>query len=217
MMFDTIKRWMGSAPDAGGADPKVLTTWARGAGHAVKTVSGSTPGLVIESPTGWRLEWGPTQRPYYVGHELRFRCDCGVPGDVQMLWISKAMAHNLETDVFQRFTDAMQTRVDNTLPDEMRWLAMHPKVLLTDRPLLARRFLLLSNAEALTLQWLDADLLDALEAAATTWWTDNLAMVMTVNRGLLTIRMSGEAVEPRQLDVVSALFEHAAGRLTDVA
>ena len=217
MMFDTIKRWMGSAPDAGGADPKVLTTWARGAGHAVKTVSGSTPGLVIESPTGWRLEWGPSQRPYYAGQELRFRCDCGVSGDVQMLWISKAMAHNLETDVFQRFTDAMQTRVDNTLPDEMRWLAMHPKVLLTDRPLLARRFLLLSNAEALTLQWLDADLLDALEAAATTWWTDNLAMVMTVNRGLLTIRMSGDAVEPRQLDVVSALFEHAAGRLTDVA
>lgn len=217
MMFDTIKRWMGSAPAVGGADPKVLTAWAKEAGHAVKTVSGATPGLVIESRAGWRLEWGPSQRPYYTGQELRFRCDCGVSPDVQMLWISKAMAHTLETDVFRRFTDAMQTRVDNSLPDEMRWLAMHPKVLLTDRPLLARRFLLLSNAEALTLQWLDTDLLDTLETAATTWWTDSLAMVLTVNRGLLTIRMSGDDLEARQLGVVSTLFEQAAGRLTDVA
>jgi hypothetical protein len=216
-MFDAIKRWMGTSKPVSGAESRVLTAWAKDEGHAIKTVSGKAHGMVIETRAGWRVEWGPSQRPYFHGQELRFRCDSGLSPDVQMLWLSKAMAQNLESDVFQRFTDAMQTKIDSSLPDEMRWLAMHAKVLLTDHPLLARRFLLLSNAEAVTLRWLDAELLTELETAAASWWTDALIALMTVNRGILTIRMSGDGVEPNQLKMVGRLFDVAARRLTAVA
>lgn len=215
MMFDTIKRWMGTAkPESVSAGPQVLTDWAKSEGHTIKTVSGHAHGVVVETRAGWRVEWGHTQRPYFQHHELRFRCDCGVSPDVQMLFLSKAMAQALESDVFQRFTDAMQTRIDNTLPDEMRWLALHSKVSLAEHPVLARRFLLLSNAESVTRQWLAPDLLTALEAAASSWWTDGLIVLMTVNRGILTIRMSGDDLEPNQLKLVGRLFDLAAARLT---
>jgi hypothetical protein len=206
-MFDATPQ----ATPEGGA--RVLINWAREEGHTVKSVAGNAHGLVIETASGWRIEWGPSQRPYFQTHELRFRCDCSVSPDVQVLWLSKALAHQLESDVFNSYTDATQTRIDTSLPDEMRWLAMHPKLLLVERPLLARRFLLLSNAEAVTRQWLASPVLDALEAAASSWWTDQLVMLMTLNRGILTIRMPGDGLEPNQLKWVGGLFDVAVQHL----
>lgn len=218
-MFDTIKRWIGGAPQATATESgaRVLTAWARDEGHKVKSVAGNAQGVVIETAAGWRIEWGPSQRPYFKGHELRFRCDGGVSPDVQVLWVSKVLAHQLESEVFNSYTDAMQTRIDTTLPDEMRWLAMHPKLLLVERPLLARRFLLLTNAEGVTRQWFDGPVLDAFDAAASSWWTDALVMLMTLNRGILTIRMPGDDLEPNQLKRVGSLFDVAAQHLRTLA
>ena len=98
-------------------------------GHAFKRVKDKTGGgYVVETADGWRVEWGESQRPYIMGKELRFRCDTGMSPDVQMVMVSKTLAQALESDVFSRFTNAMQTQIDNTLPDEMRWLAMHQRV-----------------------------------------------------------------------------------------
>lgn len=218
MMLDALKRLIGARqPQATGQDQQVLAAWAKEEGHKLKTVSGQAGGVVVDTTAGWRVEWGPAQRPYFPAQELRFRFDAGIPADVQILFLSKVLAHTLESDVFQRFTDAMQTRVDNTLPEEMRWLAMHTKVALAEHPVLSRRFLMLSNAESVARQWLDAELAAALEAAAASWWTDALVAVMTVNRGILTVRMSGDKLEVNQLRMVSALFDLAARKLVDAA
>lgn len=217
-MLDALKRLIGAGqPQATGPDQHVLATWAKEEGHKLKTVSGQAGGVVVDTTAGWRVEWGPAQRPYFTAQELRFRFDAGVPADVQILFLAKVLAHTLESDVFQRFTDAMQTRVDNTLPEEMRWLAMHTKVSLAEHPVLSRRFLMLSNAEGVAKQWLDPELAAALEAAAASWWTDALVAVMTVNRGILTVRMSGDKLEVNQLRLVSALFDLAARKLVDAA
>lgn len=214
-MFDTIKRWMGaqSSAAAGLDAQRTLAAWAKEEGLQFKTVSGPTGGAVVDTPAGWRVERGPSQRPYFSGPELRFRFDSGLPPDVQILLLTRALAHRLESDVFERFTDAMQTQVDHTLPEEMRWLAMHAKVPLTGHPTLAKRFLLLSNVESIAQLWLDAEHVAALEEAATTWWNDNLVMVVTVNRGILTARMPGEPLELNQLRSVSRLFDLAARKL----
>lgn len=214
-MFDTIKRWMGaqSSAAAGMGNERTLAAWAKEEGLQFKTVSGATGGIVIDTPAGWRVERGPSQRPYFSGSELRFRFDSGLPPDAQILLLTRALAHRLETDVFESFTDAMQTRVDNSLPEEMRWLAMHAKVSLTGHPTLARRFLLLSNVEGIARTWLDPEYVSALEEAATSWWTDNLVMVMTLNRGILTVRMPGDQLELNQLRSVSRLFDLAARKL----
>jgi hypothetical protein len=216
-MFETLKRWMHKSAPAADADQKVLSAWAKGAGHTLKAVTGGAPGAVVQSASGWRLEWGRSQRPYFPGHELRFRSESGLTPDVQMLWLSKTFAQTLEGEVFQRFTDANQTRIDSSMPDEMRWLAMHPKVSLAPYPLLVKRFWLLSNAPQVASQWLEGELSTALEVAAASWWVDQAGVLITVNRGILTLRMNGDGIEPNQLAMVSSLFDVAAQRVKALA
>lgn len=216
-MFDSIKRLMRKPTAASDADQKVLAGWAKETGHTLKTVSGNAPGMVVHTDAGWRVEWGASQRPYFPKNELRFRCESGLSPDVQVLWLSKHLAQALESDVFQRFTDANQTRIDSSMPDEMRWLAMHPKVSLSLYPLLAKRFLLLSNAPQVAAQWMHGDVSTALETAAAGWWIDQACVVLTINRGILTIRMSGDGIERNQLDHVSRLFDVAVRRVRALA
>lgn len=218
-MFDALKRMIGSASGGAATDEgQVLAAWAKAEGHTFKRVNAKTgAGFVVEASEGWRVEWGASQRSYISGKELRFRCDTGVAADVQMIMLSRALSQVLETDVFSRFTNAMQTQIDNTLPDEMRWLAMHPRVALNDHPALARRFVLFSNAEAVARQWLDEQVLLALEEAAANWWTDTLVVVLTVNRGMLTLRMPGQGLQPLQLKLVGELYRVLAKRLKVVA
>ncbi|TXI98107.1 MAG: hypothetical protein E6Q31_09555 [Aquabacterium sp.] len=216
-MFDALKRLID--PDhVESEDARVLQSWAKAEGHAFKHVKDKAGGgHVVEAAAGWRAEWGNSQRPYITGKELRFRCDTGIPGDVQLILLSKVLAQTLESDVFSRFTNAMQTQIDNTLPDEMRWLAMHPHVHLPDGTVLARRFSLFANAEPVTTHWLDPETVQALEEAVTSWWSDTLVLVVTLNRGILTARMAGQPIAMAQLKLVSALFAQLAARLQAVS
>ncbi len=215
-MFASIKRLLGSAP-AGPDDGLVLANWAKAEGHTFKRVKGKSDAYVVESGDGWRVELGASKRPYIVGKELRFRCDTGVSGDVQMILLTKVLAQTLESDVFSRFTNAMQTQIDNTLPDEMRWLAMHQRVSLGNTTVLAKRFALLSNADAVAQKWLNTSMVLSLDEAASTWWTDGLMMVLTLNRGIVTMRMTGQSLQPIQLKLVGDLFNQITYRLREVA
>lgn len=216
-MFDSIKRLIGSSP-AKQDEGQALATWAKSQSLVFKRVKDkSGGGYVVETDKGWRVEWGASQRPYIAGKELRFRCDTGLPGDVQLIMVSKVVAQTLESDVFSRFTNAMQTQIDNTLPDEMRWLAMHPKVSLSVSPLLAKRFVLFCNAEAVAQNCLNPDTVRELESAASNWWADGLLLVLTLNRGMLTMRMPGQPIESAQLQMVGKLFAHLADRMRQVA
>jgi hypothetical protein len=217
-MFASIKRLIGSSSNKGD-EGQVLSTWAKAEGHAYKTVRDKEGGghVVQVQDEDWRVEWGTSQRSYIKGKELRFRSETKLSPDVQILLISRVLAHTLETEVFSSFTNAMQTQVDNTLPDEMRWLPMHPRVPLTEPPVLSKRFVVLSNAETVARRWLDDDLLAVLEEAASSWWTDALTMVVTVNRGRLTIRMPGQPLEPAQLHAVGRLCSQATRSLRAAA
>src|SRR5579862_628559 len=55
-----------------GADFSELSAWAKKRGHAFKRERDGL-GFVVDGKlesAPWRLEWGPPQRPYVVGHEL---------------------------------------------------------------------------------------------------------------------------------------------------
>jgi hypothetical protein len=216
-MFDSLKRLI-SSHSTSADEGDIFSAWAKSEGHTFKRVKDKTGGgFVVETGPGWRVEWGESQRPYIHGKELRFRCDTGVSGDVQLILLSKVLAQTLESDVFSRYTNAMQTQIDNTLPDEMRWLAMHPRVALSNSAILSRRFVLLCNAEAVILNALNDHLLQALEDAASNWWTDALVLVVTLNRGMLTARMAGQPLEAAQLKLVGQFFGLMAMRLRQVA
>ncbi|MFX8649052.1 hypothetical protein ABTM34_20550, partial [Acinetobacter baumannii] len=77
----------------------------------------------------------------------------------------------------------------------------------------AKRFMLLSNAEAIAIDWLDAGVVSALDDAAAVWWTDTLVLVLTLNRGILTMRTAGQPLEPARLKLVGQLFARLAARL----
>lgn len=196
-----------------------MSAWAQSQGYAYKTVRDKEGGgyVVHAVDENWRVEWGASQRSYIKGKELRFRSETKMAPDVQILLLSRVLAHALETQVFTSFTNAMQTQVDNTLPDEMRWLPMHPRVVLTGPLVLSKRFVILSNAEAVARQWLDDTLLAVLEDAASSWWTDSLQMVLTINRGRLTIRMPGQPLELAQLKAVGLLCSQATRSLRAAA
>ncbi|MDE2400683.1 MAG: hypothetical protein KGL90_03360 [Burkholderiales bacterium] len=217
-MFASIKRLIGPG-SAKGNEGEVLAAWAKSEGYSFKTVREKVSGgyVVDAQDKGWRVEWGTSQRSYIKGKELRFRCESKLPPDVQILLLTRVLAHTLETEVFSSFTNAMQTQVDNTLPDEMRWLAMHSRVVLSEPPVLARRFVILSNADEVARKWLDDELLAVLEDAASSWWTDTLTLVLTVNRGRLTIRMPGQPLEDAQLRAIGKLFAQAASSLRATA
>lgn len=216
-MFSAIKRLIGAGPkvvDQG----EVLSAWAKAEGHIFKRVHGRSPGYVVETKRGWRAEWGASQRRLYIpGQELRLRSESSMPHDVQMVMLTRAWAQTLETDVFSRYTNDMQTQIDNTLPDEMRWLAMHPQVDTPQSPMLAKRFVILSNSVEISQLWLDTTLITAFEEAAASWWTDALMMIVTVNRGMLTLRMAADELDLAQLKMVSDLFDLASQRLRETA
>ncbi len=192
--------------------------WAQAQGLATSAVAGHSNGLVIECPA-WRgrLEWGPSQRPYIQGHELRWRAE-GMPGSsAQMVCLTKTLAKHLEVEVFDRFTDDNKTVVDASLPDEMRWLAMLPKASLTQAPMLQSRFAVMGGHEALNSLWSDPQVLQALAVAAGDWWTDDLPCVLTHNRGWLTLRRSGHGLTADTLDQTHAFFAVCAQALQQLA
>ena len=75
----------------------------------------------------------------------------------------------------------------------------------------------MSNAVEVSQLWLDSSLIAAFEEAANSWWTDELMLVLTVNRGMLTVRMAGDDIDPQVLKQAADLFEVAVRRLRETA
>ena len=107
-----------------------ISAWASRRGHGFRRAR-NDQGFVIEGlleGKPWRAEWGPPQRPYIEGHELRLRMELDLPSDMQMLLLSRPLMDSLERKTFEEFTDSVQTQIGTKTPEEMRWLVMFPKV-----------------------------------------------------------------------------------------
>lgn len=216
-MLDSFKRWMRGEPE--GADARALSSWAKAHGHIFKTVRNERGGVVEcrDADRAWRLEWGDPQRRYIDGSELRLREEIGLSSDVQAMLISRSLATRLESDVFDRYTEAMQTQIDHNLPEEMRWLAMFPRVSFGEGKGLKARFQLQSPASGMAQAWLEGELSDALLRAAEGVLRADPAFVMLLLRGRLYLRMQALKVDTELLEAVNDLFGVAARRVRVVA
>jgi hypothetical protein len=86
-MSALFKRLFNGDEDAAVADWPDARRWAENAGHRFAVGRGGE-GFVVESQaasSGFRIEWGPSQRNFIAGQELRVRVDLGSASDVQML------------------------------------------------------------------------------------------------------------------------------------
>jgi hypothetical protein len=206
-MLEGIKRWLsGGSPDAAGPEAEIRA-WAESRQATYRAVPGE--GFVIDGRTGplpWRLEWGPSQRPYVDGHELRLRADLGVGSDLQLMVLDRALAEAMERAVFEQYVEEVQTRIDTDTPPEMRWLVMFPKLSGQELGAPRDRFVALGSAKRWLQQWLEGPLALALVAHPL---EIGKPLVLTIGRGRLTLRTALAEPDVPPLQGWLRLFETA--------
>ncbi|HEY6087327.1 MAG TPA: hypothetical protein VIV84_06280 [Burkholderiaceae bacterium] len=207
-MVNPFRRWFGRSRDA--QVWAAAAEWAEAGGHRfARSRDGS--GFIVEAgeaASAWRLEWGSAQRHYFDGPELRLRADVGATGDLQMLVIGRELMVRLEQQVFEESTDGTETRMDDDLPEEMRWLVLYSKLPRAELGVLRERFGALANLPGAALSWLDPALTQQLDAT-TTWLSSAPALLLVLQRGRLTLRCALAQPEVSALKSARALFDAA--------
>ena len=212
-MLYTLKRWIsGASADAewGG-----LPEWCKQQGWDLKRVrevggfviDGAMDGAAGQLP--WRLEWGPSQRDYITGRELRMRMELHLPADLQMLLLSRPLMETLERAAYEQFTQTSQTFIDGSAPEEMRWLSMFTKVAAADRDLRSR-FGVVASEPSWGAAWLDGPLTEQFNQAVQAWMASEPPFVLMTLRGRLYLRFGCEQPDPGLVQAVVVLFCKAA-------
>lgn len=206
-MLDSIKRWLGQpVPQISGwAD---LSAWARMHERQLRPVR-EPAGFVVEGRSGdhgWRLEWGPSQRGYIPGAELRLRAELSVPRELQALVLNRALMDKLESTVFDQYVEGVQTRIDTDTPPEMRWLVMFPRLSATEMGALRDTYGALASIKPWVQQWLAGSLSNGLAQLPL---APDAPLVLMVSRRRLSLRTALPHPEPELLDGWVSLFENA--------
>lgn len=202
-----LQKMFGSRPEDE-PDSRLLDGWAHSRGHQLKRVRRGE-GRVIEfdcDDRRGRMEWGPSHRAYIKGRELRIRIDAGLPGQMEMMIMSRRLAQQLGGEAYQTLTSAHQTGIDADLPEEVRWLSMLEKVPV---PSAAAGYVLMSSSPVHARRWLDGDLLSRVSRASNLWLGDSVPLVVMTLRGCIHLRTEAGALEEPMLDGARALAESA--------
>lgn len=208
-MLESFKRLF--ARPGNDRDLTPISDWAERRGYGFKRVR-DEDGFVIDGAFDgrpWRIEWGPPQREYIEGHELRVRMELDLPSDLQMLLLSRPLMDALERLTFEEFTDDVQTQIGTKTPEEMRWLVMFPKVNLSSLKSLRLRFGAVASVPASGLAWIEGTLANQLEAASIDLLHDEPPFVLMTLRGRTYLRMQLESPQPQAVAAALRLFETA--------
>ena len=210
-MLESLKRLLAGKPAAAAAWAEVADWAARQALNFRRVREGEgfvVEGLLDDRP--WRLEWGPPQRAYIAGRELRMRMELDLPGDLQMLLLTKPLMDLLERQTYESFTEGLQTQIDTGTPEEVRWLVMFPKVNLNMYRALRSRLGAASAVPSAVPQWLEGPLAQQLERVLGTLLQFDPPFVLMTLRGRLYLRLQLVDPEPNALAAAVTLFETAA-------
>jgi hypothetical protein len=211
-MFETVRRWLSSGSGDTAQDGlAAIEAWATRAGMRFR----KTPELdrfLIETTSRrpeMRMEWGPSQRSYIDSHELRIRMDLNLPGSFQMLVLTQPLMERLEAETFERYTQDAQTMIDMSTPEEMRWLAIFPKVDLSWSKVLRSRFCSLGADPDLVRAWIQGGLGEQLERASEDFLRGDPPFVLITMRGKLYLRLQLSEPTPAVLTQCLELFDAA--------
>ena len=215
-MLDGLKGFF--ANQGLGADFREIAGWAGQRGFEFKRER-EGQGFVVDGMHDgqrWRLEWGPSQRAYIEGQELRLRSELGLPADLLMLLMSRTLMESLEKQAYEEFTQSNQTQLGSATPEETRWLVLFPKIALASAPALRGRLGGVSNVPHEGPAWLDGPLGRELEHALGSLLQTGPWLLMTL-KGRAYLRMAMPSAEEN--DVASALrvFETACTEAVRVA
>lgn len=166
-------------------------------------------GFVVDGRLGatpWRLEWGPSQRAYIAGRELRLRCELGLGADLHALVMNRTLQEQMEAAVFNQYVEGVQTRIDNQTPPEMRWLVMFPKLSGSEMGDLRERYVALASKKGWMLRWLEGPLSQALASHRV---NAAIPLVLMVGRGRLMLRTEMPEADVAEIERWLRLFETA--------
>lgn len=211
-MLHSLKSLMSrpAAPDSG---LDWLDPWSQRRGEKLKRVRGDV-GFVIEgrfAERPLRIEWGPSQRDYLLGRELRLRYDLGLSHSMEMLVVSRDLAEQLEARTFEDLTRDHQTGIETQMPEEARWLAMYEHVHSEALPAgLRDLFVVLGVRDAQARAWVEGDLGLRLTRASARWLGRETPLVLMTLRGRVYLRTEANALDESLLEAVRQLGDAAA-------
>ncbi|UXH76418.1 hypothetical protein [Roseateles amylovorans] len=211
MVIKQIKQWFTVRANAARWRP--LTEWAEERGGQLRHARDGR-GFVIDLPRLLpgltRIEWGPSQRSYISGFELRMRCELKLNADMQMMLIERSLMDQLERSVFEAYTDTLRTRADTDTPEEMRWLVMFPKQTAIDAKLVRQRFGAVGVNSELCAAWLDPALSERLGQATQDILTEGRPFVLMSLRGNVYLRTAMPQVSLPEVQGLLQVLEAAA-------
>jgi hypothetical protein len=209
-MLDGIKRWLGTTAKSDGPQWEGVAPWAEQHQYGFRSVPGE--GFVVDGrigTTAWRLEWGPSQRPYIQGQELRLRAELGLGSELQLLVMNRRLAERMERSVYEQAVEGVQTRIDNQTPPEMRWLVMLPKLAGSELGTLRERWVALGSQKPWLQQWLEGPLTAALGNGAALHADEAWPAVLMIGRGRLMLRTLQPEPHVAEMQGWLRLFESA--------
>jgi hypothetical protein len=207
-MLDKFKRWWSAAVPKPGLQG--IEQWAQARGASWRRVR-DDEGFVIDGShhsVPWRLEWGPAQRPYIVGPELRFIAELGLHRDLQVMVLNRLLMEASEAKVYDEYVEGVQTRIDTQTPTEIRWLVMYSKLTASELRALGVRFGAVASVKPWLLRWLSGALSEALLDAAR-HLSESDAFVLSIARGRLSMRLAMRDPSPERITLWLELFQTA--------
>ena len=216
-MLDQVKKWF--LLDEEVSDIQALSDWSRQQGWGFRRLRIGEGFTVDANSSGnrWSMEWGPSERSYIVGNELRLRIDLGLPPDLQLLVMNRPLAESLETVAFEQCIQSMQTVIDTSMPEEMRWVSMFPEVNLAALEGVESRYGAWSIAPSLALWWIDGELSEALLELSRDWLPEHTPFVLMTLRGRLQLRVRLPAPSLNLIIQLQRVFLTAAEQAIRVA
>ncbi|MEY8878453.1 MAG: hypothetical protein AB9M60_18230 [Leptothrix sp. (in: b-proteobacteria)] len=194
------------------SDSRLFDDWAHQHGDEVKRVRNSQGGVVTFGCQGHpaRLEWGPSQRSYIVGRELRLRIELDLPPALEMMVMSRTLADFLEAQAFEQLTRGFQTEIDATMPEEARWLSMFTPVEVSGAEAFSKHFVVLAASSARAQRWVQGELATRLHRAGARWLLADAPFVLLTLRGRIYLRTAATRLDPDLLNGVRQIAEIAA-------
>lgn len=210
-MLKFIKQRLFRASSFEGRD--ALQAWVESTGRVMRN-SRDRDGFIIDTPSPGplegRIEWGPSQRHYIGSHELRFRGEApGMSSDAHALVMPKALLDTVESELFSQFVGGVQTRIDEETPEEMRWLALSPKL---SAPLLGElknHYGAVSNRTPWLAHWLHGPLGEVLLQRALGPAEVAAPFALIVHRHRVTLRVALPEPDLATVQAAQALFDAA--------
>lgn len=204
-MLDAFKRLIGASA---AVDEAAWMAWCGARGHTFSVVR-NPDGFVVDEgadPAPWRLEWGPPQRPYMPGPELRIRAELPFAAPVQAMVLDRHLRQSMEQQVFEQYVGDVQTRVDTDMPPEMRWLVMLNKVDGAAVKAIRSNFAAFASDVPWVTRWLQGPLAAQLEQRQP---DAAHPVVLTLNRSRLALRAAVPQADTAVVASWVAVFEAA--------